>query len=69
VIEKVFGRKFEDIFDSFEEQPIGCGAIAQVRGDVALDCHHESADTSKSGLSSESQTRTPTGLCHSGIHE
>lgn len=30
VIEKVFGRKFEDIFDSFEETPIGCGAIAQV---------------------------------------
>lgn len=30
VIENVFGRKFEDIFDSFEEQPIGCGAIAQV---------------------------------------
>ncbi|KAJ9091216.1 hypothetical protein QFC19_009212 [Naganishia cerealis] len=30
VIEKVFGHKFEDIFDSFDEKPIGCGAIAQV---------------------------------------
>lgn len=30
VIEKVFGRDFKDIFDSFEETPIGCGAIAQV---------------------------------------
>lgn len=37
VIEKVFGRKFEDIFDSFEETPIGCGAIAQVRTDT-LEC-------------------------------
>ncbi|KAJ9124131.1 hypothetical protein QFC22_000927 [Naganishia vaughanmartiniae] len=30
VIEKVFGQKFEDIFETFEEKPIGCGAIAQV---------------------------------------
>lgn len=29
-LEKVFERKFEDIFDAFEEKPIGCGAIAQV---------------------------------------
>lgn len=30
VIEKAFGLKFDDIFEEFEETPIGCGAIAQV---------------------------------------
>ncbi len=30
-LEKVFNRKFEDIFDEFDQKPIGCGAIAQVR--------------------------------------
>ncbi|KDN44741.1 ABC1-domain-containing protein [Tilletiaria anomala UBC 951] len=31
VIEKVFGgRKFEDIFDEFQEDPMGIGAVAQV---------------------------------------
>jgi aarF domain-containing kinase len=30
VIEKSFGHKFEDIFEEFDETPIGCGAIAQV---------------------------------------
>ncbi|KAK4570321.1 hypothetical protein LTR86_002401 [Recurvomyces mirabilis] len=29
-IEKAFGRKFEDIFDEFDEKPLGVGAIAQV---------------------------------------
>lgn len=29
-IERAFGRKFEDIFDDFEEKPLGVGAIAQV---------------------------------------
>lgn len=30
VLEGAFGRQFEDIFDEFEKDPIGCGAIAQV---------------------------------------
>jgi len=30
VIEKVFQRSFEEIFEEFEEAPIGTGAIAQV---------------------------------------
>lgn len=29
-IERAFGRKFEDIFDEFDEKPLGVGAIAQV---------------------------------------
>ncbi|EME77360.1 uncharacterized protein MYCFIDRAFT_217057 [Pseudocercospora fijiensis CIRAD86] len=29
-IERAFGRRFEDIFDEFDEQPLGVGAIAQV---------------------------------------
>jgi aarF domain-containing kinase len=29
-IEKAFGQKFEDIFDEFQETPMGVGAIAQV---------------------------------------
>lgn len=29
-IEKAFGRKFEEIFEEFQEQPLGVGAIAQV---------------------------------------
>jgi len=29
-IEKAFGRKFEDIFEEFQEKPLGVGAIAQV---------------------------------------
>ncbi|KAI7509221.1 ABC1-domain-containing protein [Hortaea werneckii] len=29
-IEKAFERKFEDIFDEFQEKPLGVGAIAQV---------------------------------------
>jgi aarF domain-containing kinase len=31
VIEEVFQRKFEDVFEEFDEEPIGTGAIAQVR--------------------------------------
>lgn len=30
VIEKSFGVSFDDIFEEFDETPIGCGAIAQV---------------------------------------
>lgn len=30
VIEKAFGHTFEEIFDEFNKEPIGCGAIAQV---------------------------------------
>lgn len=30
VIERVFGRKFEDIFEEFGEEPLGIGAVAQV---------------------------------------
>ncbi|ORY22959.1 ABC1 family-domain-containing protein [Naematelia encephala] len=30
IVEHSFGVKFEDIFDEFIEEPIGCGAIAQV---------------------------------------
>jgi len=30
VIEKAFRLKFDDIFEEFQEKPIGCGAIAQV---------------------------------------
>ncbi|KAF7187954.1 ABC1 family protein, mitochondrial, partial [Pseudocercospora fuligena] len=29
-IERAFGRRFEDIFDEFDETPLGVGAIAQV---------------------------------------
>ena len=29
-IERAFGRKFEDIFEEFDEKPLGVGAIAQV---------------------------------------
>jgi aarF domain-containing kinase len=29
-IERAFGRKFEDIFEEFQEKPLGVGAIAQV---------------------------------------
>ena len=29
-IERAFGRRFEDIFDEFQEEPLGVGAIAQV---------------------------------------
>jgi hypothetical protein len=31
IIEDVFQRKFEDVFEEFDETPIGTGAIAQVR--------------------------------------
>jgi aarF domain-containing kinase len=30
VLEEAFEERFEDIFDEFEHEPIGCGAIAQV---------------------------------------
>jgi aarF domain-containing kinase len=30
VLEEAFQESFDDIFDEFEEEPIGCGAIAQV---------------------------------------
>ena len=30
VIEKAFGLRFDDIFEVFAQEPIGCGAIAQV---------------------------------------
>jgi aarF domain-containing kinase len=30
-IEAAFDRPFDEVFEEFEEQPIGCGAIAQVR--------------------------------------
>lgn len=30
VIEGIFQRPFDDVFEEFEETPIGCGAIAQV---------------------------------------
>ena len=30
VVEKAFGLKFDDIFEEFGREPIGCGAIAQV---------------------------------------
>lgn len=30
VIERVFGKRFEDIFEEFDHKPIGVGAIAQV---------------------------------------
>ena len=30
VIERVFQRPFEDVFEEFDETPIGVGAIAQV---------------------------------------
>jgi predicted unusual protein kinase regulating ubiquinone biosynthesis (AarF/ABC1/UbiB family) len=29
-IEKVFQQRFEDVFEEFDEEPIGTGAIAQV---------------------------------------
>ena len=29
-VERAFGRKFEDIFEEFDEKPLGVGAIAQV---------------------------------------
>ena len=30
VIERAFGKRFEDVFDEFDDEPIGTGAIAQV---------------------------------------
>ncbi|WVW81397.1 hypothetical protein I302_103389 [Kwoniella bestiolae CBS 10118] len=30
ILERAFGLKFDDIFEEFGEEPIGCGAIAQV---------------------------------------
>ncbi|WWC67184.1 uncharacterized protein I206_101091 [Kwoniella pini CBS 10737] len=30
ILEKAFGMHFDEIFDEFDEEPIGCGAIAQV---------------------------------------
>jgi aarF domain-containing kinase len=36
VIESVFQRPFEDVFEEFDEVPIGVGAIAQVSGCVNL---------------------------------
>ncbi|KAK7695165.1 hypothetical protein QCA50_002355 [Cerrena zonata] len=30
VIERIFQRPFTEVFESFDEEPIGCGAIAQV---------------------------------------
>ncbi|ODN73870.1 hypothetical protein L202_07386 [Cryptococcus amylolentus CBS 6039] len=30
MLEKAFGKGFKDIFEEFDENPIGCGAIAQV---------------------------------------
>jgi hypothetical protein len=56
VIEKVFGRKFEDIIDSFEEKPIGCGAIAQVCGDISAVETSHCAETSEIGIQSAPQT-------------
>ena len=31
VVEHLFQRKFEDVFEEFDQIPIGTGAIAQVR--------------------------------------
>ena len=31
VIEKIFQRPFEEVFEEFDETPMGSGAIAQVR--------------------------------------
>lgn len=36
VISKAFGLKFEDIFEEFGEEPIGCGAIAQVSQSIGV---------------------------------
>jgi aarF domain-containing kinase len=35
VIEKVFQRNFDDVFEEFEETPIGTGAIAQVSTSIS----------------------------------
>ncbi|KAF8711984.1 ABC protein, partial [Rhizoctonia solani] len=40
VIERVFGRPFDEVFEAFEESPIGVGAIAQVyRATLKSDLH------------------------------
>ncbi|KAK5118151.1 hypothetical protein LTR62_004198 [Meristemomyces frigidus] len=54
-IEKAFGRKFEDIFDEFDETPLGVGAIAQVykaklKPDLTLLDDDDDTDTSSQTL-------------------
>lgn len=39
VIEKIFQRRFADVFEQFDQTPIGSGAIAQVRSCVVYGYH------------------------------
>lgn len=46
MIERVFQKPFEEVFEQFDEQPIGCGAIAQVykgtlRPEILPPSYHE----------------------------
>lgn len=35
-LERAFGMRFDEVFEEFDETPIGCGAIAQVSSSIAL---------------------------------
>ena len=36
VLEKAFKKPFDEIFDEFDETPMGIGAVAQVSDDVGI---------------------------------
>ncbi|CAE6470858.1 unnamed protein product [Rhizoctonia solani] len=51
VIERVFGRAFDEVFEAFEESPIGVGAIAQVyRGTLRSDLHPFTANSTSDNV-------------------
>ncbi|KAG8758762.1 hypothetical protein FRC11_003101 [Ceratobasidium sp. 423] len=51
VIERVFGRPFDEVFEAFEQSPIGVGAIAQVyRAMLKGDIHPFSANSASDAI-------------------
>ncbi|CAE6387243.1 unnamed protein product [Rhizoctonia solani] len=51
VVERVFGRPFDEVFEAFEESPIGVGAIAQVyRATMKSDLHPFGANSTSDSV-------------------
>lgn len=61
VIEDVFGRPLDELFERFEEEPIGCGAIAQVYiATMKAEFLPDSFLEARKGVAASSQGSEPT---------
>ena len=62
VVEDVFQRPFEDVFEEFRETPIGTGAIAQVGAPTFWLRASALTGDSFPGISGDSQAGPPTPI-------